>query len=99
MARAPRASVAKTSGQGISRLAYQQAYAMKGGLTSKFSAGQQPSTRDYPKQGQVKPRGGINVSYGSTLEPTDINDINATDATLPTKASVSLKPARAKTWL
>lgn len=99
MAKKLQAKVSKTSGQGISRLAYQQAYAMKGGLTSKFSAGKQQSTRDYPKQGQVKPRGGINISYGDTLEPTDIKDINATDATLPTKASVSLKPAKAKTWL
>lgn len=99
MARGVGSKVPKTSGQGISRLAYQQAYAMKGGLTSKFSAGTQAPTRDYPKQGQVKPRGGINVSYGNTLEPTDINDINATDATLPSKASVSLKPAKAKTWL
>lgn len=76
MARAPRASVSKTSGQGISRLAYQQAYAMKGGLTSKFSAGSQ-SPRNYAKKNAAKaeqPKG-INVSYGDTLEPTDLKDI------------------------
>jgi hypothetical protein len=72
MARAPRAKVSKTSGQGISRLAYQQAYAMKGGLTQKFSKGGQkaPSTgntRSYPKQ-----KGGdFNVSYAGMFDPQE----------------------------
>ena len=68
MARAPRAKVSATSGQGISRLAYQKAYAMKGGLTSKFT-GAKSSTppRDYAKKGMdemsEKFRAGGNALY------------------------------------
>jgi hypothetical protein len=72
MARAPRAKVPKTSGQGISRLAYQQAYAMKGGLTERFSAGKQKSpstgnTRSYPKE-----KGGkFNIAFAGMFDPQE----------------------------
>lgn len=76
MARAPRAKVSMSSGQGISRLAYQKAYAMKGGLTSKFT-GAKSSTppRDYAKKGKADKPAGINISYGDTYFPTDLKDI------------------------
>ena len=76
MARAPRAKVSATSGQGISRLAYQKAYAMKGGLTSKFTGARSDTPpRDYGKGKKAEVPKGINVSYGDTYWPTDLKDI------------------------
>jgi hypothetical protein len=92
MARTPRASVAKTSGQGVSRLAYQKAYRSTHGA-------------DTPKVDRVAKTGGkssvigdMNVSYGDTFEPTDLGDIKELGALKPAKASVSVKPAKAKVW-
>jgi len=102
MARAPRASVSKTSGQGISRLAYQKGYAMKGGassgLSSKFSKGEQ---RDYSKKGgKARPidAEGINISYGGTYEPTDLGDIEALGERQVPKTKVGLQHQGSKKW-
>lgn len=76
MARAPRAKVSSSSGQGISRLAYQKGYKLRGGLTEKFSAGSQATPREYAKKGgKPEQSKGINVSYGDTYFPTDLKDI------------------------
>jgi hypothetical protein len=72
MARAPRAKVSSSSGQGISRLAYQKGYKLRGGLTQKFSKGGQkaPSTgntRSYPKE-----KGGdFNIAYAGMFDPQE----------------------------
>lgn len=83
MARAP-SRVSKTTGQGVSRRAYQTSYALgqKGtgevpGTGLKFTTGQsaQGRSREYGKT-KVDPGRKINVSYGDTIEPTDLADIN-----------------------
>lgn len=81
MARSPRARVSMTSGQGVSRLSYQKSYALRGeapSIKSRFSA-QDSQRRDnnYGKAGGGKYPGGINISYGDTLEPTDLADVKA----------------------
>lgn len=78
MARAPRTVVSRTSGQGVSRRAYQTAYALGQHGTGKFAASlDTPSRgRDYGKGktgvDRIKP---INVSYGNTIEPSDLVDV------------------------
>lgn len=79
MARTPRARVPKSSGQGVSRLAYQKSYDLgnrgTGGLADfKTSTQDTPKRRSYGKSGETK---GINVSYGETYEPTDLTDVEA----------------------
>jgi hypothetical protein len=85
MARAPRAKVPKTSGQGTSRLAYQKGYAL--GNRGKASAGVKaaPSVDNTgfdsrggyakaPKSGLAKlnsPKG-IDISFGDTIRPSDL---------------------------
>jgi hypothetical protein len=104
MPRAPRASVSKTSGQGISRLSYQKGYALKGGaesgLSAKFPSGG-GQERSYAKKGSAaKPEKaeGINVSYGDTYEPTDLGDIEALGERQVPKTSVGAKHQGAKKW-
>lgn len=83
MARSPRAGVSKTTGQGVSRRAYQTAYSLgqHGTGGSKFTTAvpTQDKGRDYGKSrsgvDRVPP---INVSYGDTIEPSDLADINNT---------------------
>lgn len=78
MARAPRASVSKTSGQGVSRLAYQQRYQLTRGDAPQVKMGQATPNRgrEYGK-GTSKSgvRTSMNVSYGDTVEPSDLQDI------------------------
>ena len=107
MARAPRARVSKTSGQGVSRLSYQKGRQLgnKGTGTpgdapsTKFDTGgiKGPGTtggnRTYGKS-----EGGadINVSYGATITPSDIEQVKElgklampkTKALGPTKAKM-----------
>jgi hypothetical protein len=105
MPRAPRASVSKTSGQGISRLSYQKGYALKGGaasgLSAKFSSGG-GDRRDYAKKGGSTPKPqqaeGINISYGDTYEPTDLGDIEALGERAVPKTTVGAKHQGAKKW-
>lgn len=76
MARAPRAKVHSTTGQGVSRRAYQTAYSLGNhGSGSEFRASvKAPSSkRDY---GKLDTASNFNVSYGDTVEPGDLNDID-----------------------
>lgn len=75
MARSPRAKVGKTSGQGVSRRAYQTAYSLGNhGTGSEFRASnKQPADRR--NYGKLEAPTDFNVSYGDTMEPGDLEDI------------------------
>lgn len=93
MARAPRASVSKTSGQGISRLSYQKG--RKLGNTgaqaiAKVDTPDVKSTRSYGKS-EGKYPSGINVSYGDTIEPGDLEDVRKLSELQMMKPQVSNK--------
>jgi hypothetical protein len=70
MARTPRASVPKTSGQGVSRLAYQKGYRLRNSdapkVGTKFEVSAK-SGRNYAKDQGYEGDPKINVSYGDTL--------------------------------
>ena len=79
MARAPRARVSQTSGQGVSRLSYQ-----KGRQLGNYGSAEAPFVKTKFESGSDQKRvytkgekypGGINVSYGDTIKPSDLNDI------------------------
>lgn len=83
MARAP-SRVTRTVGQGVSRRAYQASYALgQHGTGSVSGTGLKFSTehttpnrgREYAKR-KVDPPHKFTVSYGDTIEPTDLADIN-----------------------
>jgi len=79
MAKAPRAKVPATSGQGVSRLSYQQGYALRSGNAPKVKNEPKGESlkREYGK-GKSKPKAkgpGFNVSYGDTLRIGDLKDI------------------------
>lgn len=90
MARAPRASVSKSSGQGVSRYSYQKGRQLgnKGSgaagdtsIDTKFGGGSAKSTgggHSYAKGN--KTASDINVSYGGTITPSDIEDVKALGA-------------------
>jgi hypothetical protein len=90
MARAPRAKVSQSSGQGVSRLSYQRGYALGNrgtgstgsGVSTKFS-NESKSSREYEKQ---KYPGGINVSFGDTSNPTDLAETKTIFAGKPPSA-------------
>jgi len=103
MARTPRASVSKTSGQGVSRLSYQKgrslgktdAPSVGKGDTPKLEGGGGGSNRSYGKSGLDQ---GMNISYGDTYEPTDLADVQALgERPLPKKSSAT-KQQGAKKW-
>jgi hypothetical protein len=75
MARKPRASVPKTSGQGISRLAYQKGRALGNkGEQAAARSGKAPSlgeTRSYAKEG----KGEFNVQYGGMFDIKDVEEM------------------------
>ncbi len=89
MARTPRATVSKTSGQGTSRLAYQKTRALTKNanvpqIKGPGAIGQSPST--YAKGGPTMTpmkSDPMNVSYGDTFDPTDIADITGADPKRP----------------
>lgn len=96
MARAPRASVGKTSGQGISRLGYQKARSLTNrgpqtpmsGIVPRVSSGtlggggkSYAKTIGGPPAAPVAPP--MNVSYGDTMDPTNLQDIAAADPKRP----------------
>jgi len=104
MARTPRASISKTSGQGISRLSYQKGYALgnKGAQGKTPSVGKFDSTdiktgRHYGKSSS-EDFGDINVSYGDTLDVGDLGDVKAVGKLKPPKASPMTKAAKPKAW-
>ena len=77
MARTPRASVSKTSGQGVSRYAYQHRYQLTRGDAPQVKMGQPTPNRgrEYGKTGKTGAQTSMNVSYGDTIEPTDLEDV------------------------
>jgi len=103
MARTPRASVSMTSGQGVSRLAYQKGYRLRnkdiGGASihgpGKIDSG---SSRGYAKNSKLKSSGDteqkFNVSYGDTIVPTDVKELGEMFSDKPQKASVSFSPGK-----
>ena len=94
MARTPRASVSKTSGQGVSRLAYQKGYKLKGGDAIKGPGKiDVEGGRGYAK---AKGSGGssFNVSYGNTYEPTDLDDVNQLFKDKPAKSKLDKQEAK-----
>ena len=84
-----------TSGQGVSRLAYQKAYAMKGGgpkVDTKFTAPDGP--RDYAKGGSKSDKKpGINIDYEHTIPIRNLESIEAVAKGKPGKSSVKLDNA------
>lgn len=102
MARAPRAKVPKTSGQGVSRLSYQKGYALgnrgtaSGGVKDapKVDNVRSDSSRGYAKAGsKLDSKGGINVSYGDTIEPGNLIDVENLAKRKPEKG-LSLTPGK-----
>jgi len=86
MARTPRASVSKTSGQGVSRLSYQKGRNLGGNIGSvkasgiKMDAGPDikgPGTLGSKRSYGKDEAGGMNISYGETISPTDLADVKA----------------------
>jgi hypothetical protein len=71
MARAPRAEIPKTSGQGISRLVYQKQYALgsKGKQRVKV-ASKAPSTGNTRSYGKEK-GGDFNIAYAGMFDPQE----------------------------
>ena len=101
MARAPRASVSKTSGASISRGAYQKVYGMTRDKapqvsgSTKFESGE----REYRKGGKTKAleTGKFNISYGDTFHPTDLEDVKALgEGKAPKSWNTSRKPSKIK---
>jgi hypothetical protein len=99
MARATRARVSKTSGAGVSRLSYQRGYSMgnrntaDSGTGVKFESGD----REYAKSGKIKGDypSGMNISYGETLFPTDLKDLESAYKGKPGKG-LKLTPGKSK---
>src|ERR1700754_2669317 len=75
--------VSKTSGQGVSRKAYQSAYAL--GQHGRGSGGagafksEAVDTRQYGKGEVSEPKTNLkmNVSYGHTIRPADLEDLKS----------------------
>ena len=107
MAKSPSAKVSKTSGQGVSRLSYQQGYAMRQGNAPKVSS-EKGDKRDYGKakksKSDEKPKAsgpGFNVSYGDTLKIGDLKDIEEfrnRRHMMPITDPASLKQQRDADW-
>jgi hypothetical protein len=95
MAKAPSSKVAATSGQGVSRLAYQKAYSLgkavgiSGDRAPKVSGGQSPTSRnDYAKTSISKAPKGTSETYAAP----------EVEMGKPPKSSVSLKKAETKKY-
>ena len=96
MARSPRASVSKTSGQGVSRLSYQKGYALKGGagstprvsLTDGDTGDNNAKNRDYAKTKDAPKESVLsNLMYGD-------DEMAAIAKAKPMKSDVSLERKR-----
>jgi len=100
MARATRAKVSMTSGQGVSRLSYQKAYDMRAAapkVDTKFSAPDGP--RQYGKGKSSESKGsGINVDYEYTIPIRNLDSVKAAYSGKPAKSEVKLKHSSAKKY-
>lgn len=94
MVRPPKSFVPKTTGQGITRMSYQKGYGLAhqgprtplGGVVPRVTTGTLTNSppsggRSYAKtppsgSGIIGPQ---DYSYGETLDPSDVSDINAQD--------------------
>lgn len=76
MARTPRATVSKTSGQGVSRLSYKVGHE----LGNRGSGSEFKTTLKAPggkrNYGKLDTGANFNVSYGDTVAPSDLGDID-----------------------
>jgi hypothetical protein len=66
-----------TAGQGVSRLSYQKGRSLgnkgtRAPAVAKYGA-EASTKREYAKKGDYP--AGINVSYGDTINPTDLKDV------------------------
>ena len=102
MARAPRASVSMSSGQGVSRLSYQRGHAMRGGggeapkVSSKFEKGDTPRQYGKGKSSESSKGPGINIDYEHTIPIRNLDSIENAYKGKPTKPGVKLKHEKAK---
>lgn len=98
MARAPYAKVSLTSGQGVSRLSYQKGRALaRSGDAPQVKGKFTGPDLEYGKgKSGSSQKTSMNVSYGDTYGPTDLNDITAMSALKPAKSGVPNKPGRTK---
>lgn len=93
MAKAPSARVSKTSGQGVSRLSYQKGYSL--GNRGTGTPGPSPSVKGErgaemkssrsSSKGKFNKAGELNISYGETLFPTDLEDVKSIGERKPPK--------------
>jgi hypothetical protein len=98
MARAPRAKVSKTSGQGVSRLSYQRGYSLANKADAPSVSGMDMgeggggrSGRQYAKSGAGK----MNVDYGESHPIGTLDDVNAVAKDKPGKGlDLTLKKAK-----
>lgn len=95
MARAPRSSVSKTSGQGVARKAYQGSYQMGPRASmDRLDLPDQPSGKVARSYGKGE-KSDINVSYGDTLPISTLDDVDRYAKEKPAKG-LSLVPKKAK---
>jgi hypothetical protein len=98
MARTPRAKVSKTSGQGVSRLSYQKGYALGNRGTASPDGGKSPSvpsekggssgggSSGRASKAKIDKAGGMNISYGDVINPSNLVDIETLAKRKPPKA-------------
>lgn len=103
MARAPRSSVSKTAGQGVSRLSYQKGRKLAGGTPAlkgpaKTEMGGAGRPRSYAKTDSLATDTDLTAGFGDTLPISDLQDVEELGSGKRPKASVSTKPAKAKVW-
>jgi hypothetical protein len=98
MARAPRAHVPKTSGQGISRLSYQKTRNLTEDI--KASGIKMPAKEEPPKKeryAKSKPsEAKMNVDYANTFKPRNLKDVEELGALRPPKSQVKLGLTKGK---
>ena len=80
MAKAPSSKVSKTSGQGISRKSYQTGYALRNKSDASVPKADGPNISDLKGGGgggknKYEKSGGMNISYGRTIYPSDLEDV------------------------
>jgi hypothetical protein len=106
MAKAPSARVSRTSGQGVSRLGYQKGYSLGNrgtGSSGKNAVAPMPSVKSdrvesksarSSAKGKIDQAGGMNISYGDTLFPTDLKDVQSVAKRTPTPNQGFLKQGK-----
>lgn len=96
--------VSKTSGQGVSRKAYQTAYrsgargtgAPGGGNAVKTAPVESTSGTGSGSARSYEKAGGMNVSYGNTLSPTDLTELGGMPPVNKNSRALKLTPSTKK---